>query len=88
MLYRTMIVLLPILLLLPGCAGVKRPVPAPPKLPRVRVGLQANVKTATVSATGEFQISIKGSNRKPKLCRAGERWTFLPGKVARGEKGI
>jgi stage II sporulation protein D len=76
------------LLVLPGCAGVKRPVTAPAELPRVRVGLQVSAKTITVSATGRFQISIKGSSRKPKLCMAGERWTFLPGRGSDGERGI
>ncbi len=76
------------LLLLSGCAGVKRPVPPPPELPSVRVGLRVNAKTITVSASGTFQISIKGSVRKPKLCQAGERWTFLPGRGSGENKGI
>jgi stage II sporulation protein D len=75
-------------LLLPGCAGVKRPVRPPTELPRVRVGLVVDAKTVTVSATGEFQIGIKGTVRKPKLCSAGERWTFLPGTAGGSGRGI
>ncbi|KPJ61039.1 MAG: hypothetical protein AMJ46_03455 [Latescibacteria bacterium DG_63] len=77
-----------VLLSLVGCARVRPPVPALPKVPRVRVGLRVDSGTITVSATGEFEISIKGSARKPKLCRGGERWTFLPGTGTGGEKGI
>ncbi|MCX5800121.1 MAG: SpoIID/LytB domain-containing protein [Candidatus Eisenbacteria bacterium] len=66
-----------LVLMLPGCAVVKRPVTMPHKVPEVRVGLEVNGKAVTVSGTGMFQIGIKDSDRKPKVCGPGERWTFV-----------
>lgn len=64
-------------LMLPGCAAMRRPIPVPREVPRVRVGLQVNAKAITISGTGMFQIGIKDSDRKPKVCAPGERWTFV-----------
>jgi stage II sporulation protein D len=69
--------LLLFVLLLPGCAAMRRPVPVAREVPRVRVGLQVNAKTITISGTGMFQIGIRDSDRKPKVCGPGERWTFV-----------
>ena len=65
------------ILLLPGCAAMRRPVPVAREVPRVRVGLQVTAKAITISGTGMFQIGIKDSDRKPKVCGPGERWTFV-----------
>jgi stage II sporulation protein D len=74
--------------LLPGCAAMRRPVPVPHEVPRVRVGLQVNAKAITISGTGMFQIGIKDSSRKPKVCAPGERWTFVsPAGTAAGAGG-
>jgi stage II sporulation protein D len=72
-------------LLLPGCAAMRRPVPVAREVPRVRVGLQVNAKAITISGTGMFQIGIRDSDRKPKVCGPGERWTFVS--ASGGEAG-
>lgn len=77
-----------IVFVLPGCAAMRHPVPVPREVPRVRVGLQVSVPTITVSGTGMFQIGIKDSDRKPKMCAPGERWTFVsPAGTASGAGG-
>lgn len=51
--------------------------PVPRAVPKIRVGLEVNATTITVSGTGMFQIGIKDSDRKPKVCAPDERWTFV-----------
>jgi len=72
--------------LLPGCAAVKRPAPVARAVPKIRVGLVVKAATITVSGTGMFQIGIKDSDRKPKICAPGERWTFISA-TGGGESG-
>ena len=66
-----------LIMLLSGCAAMRRPAPVPRRVPDVRVGLEVSAKTVTISGTGMFQIGIKDSDRKPKVCAPGERWTFV-----------
>jgi stage II sporulation protein D len=64
-------------LLLSGCAALQPRPPAMKEAPRLRVGLAVDAKTVTVTGTGIFQITVKDSGRRPKVCAPGESWTFL-----------
>ncbi len=79
---------LAVLLLLSGCAAVRPPITPLREVPRIRVGLAVDAKAVTVTGTGIFQISIKDSVRKPKICGPGERWVFVASKDMDDAAGI
>ena len=63
--------------LMSGCAVVRPRPPVLKEAPRLRVGLAVDAKTLTLTGTGVFQITIKDSGRKPKVCAPGEAWTLV-----------
>lgn len=56
--------------------------------PRLRVGLAVDARTVTLTGTGVFQITIKDSARKPKVCAPGESWTFVAARDMEDSVGV
>jgi stage II sporulation protein D len=74
--------------LLSGCAAVRPRPPALKEAPNLRVGLAVDAKTVTLTGTGVFQVTIKDSARKPKVCAPGESWTFVASRDMEDTLGI
>jgi stage II sporulation protein D len=74
--------------LLSSCAVVRPRPPILKEAPKLRVGLAVEAKTVTLTGTGVFQISIKDSTRRPKLCAPGESWTFVASRDMEDTLGV
>jgi len=81
-------VTLALAVLLSGCAAVKPRPPAMKEAPRLRVGLAVDARAVTLTGTGVFQITIKDSSRKPKVCAPGESWTFVASRDMEDTLGV